>query len=68
MRDPERIPKILQKLQAAWEQVPDWRLGQLVENVKAASEGRMDTFYIEDDQMERGLDELLDQLRGRGEG
>jgi hypothetical protein len=33
MRDPERIEPFLQQLKELWLQVPDWRFGQLVENV-----------------------------------
>ena len=33
MRDPKRIPKILDRLRIVWEKYPDLRLGQLIENV-----------------------------------
>lgn len=33
MRDPERIPEILNRLRTVWEKHPDLRLGQLIENV-----------------------------------
>jgi len=33
MRNPKRIPKILDKIQKLWEEKPDMRLGQLLENV-----------------------------------
>ena len=59
MRDPERITHILQKLERYWVQHPDLRLGQLIENAKAmATRSEIDTFYVEDDVMERGLDAL----------
>jgi len=32
-RDPARIPLLLLKLCALWEMYPDWRFGQLVENI-----------------------------------
>ncbi len=32
MRSPNRIPKILVRLQKLWEKYPDMRLGQLIEN------------------------------------
>lgn len=32
VRDPARIPRLIEALQAAWEKYPDLRLGQLVSN------------------------------------
>lgn len=51
MRDPKRIPVVLEALRAAWEANPDWRLGQLIVNVSE----RRDPFHIEDDDMLRRL-------------
>jgi uncharacterized protein YihD (DUF1040 family) len=57
MRDPNRIPRILEKLRLLWEKSPDLRLGQLVENAKLASNGhQIDTFSVEDDLIEQGMD------------
>lgn len=50
MRNPNRIPKILSLLQQGWDKVPDWRFGQLIENLKRYI-GVKDLFYIEDDEM-----------------
>lgn len=50
MRNPDRIPKILSLLQQGWDKVPDWRFGQLIENLKRYI-GVKDLFYIEDDEM-----------------
>ena len=50
MRNPNRIPEILAMLQKGWEKVPDWRFGQLVENLRTYI-GVDDLFYIEDDKM-----------------
>jgi hypothetical protein len=59
MRDPQRIPRILEKLRKVWEHSPDLRLGQLVENaLKFSTNHNSDTFNVEDDAMERGLDTL----------
>ena len=33
MRDPNRIPALLQELQQLWQKHPDLRLGQLVANI-----------------------------------
>ena len=54
MRDPNRIPKVLDYVRRAWERNPDLRLGQLIVNL--TSERFADLFYVEDDQ-------LLDVLR-----
>ena len=62
MRDPKRIPQILQKLEVIWKKYPDMRLGQLVENAKLQSPSpNIDTFYLEDDDLKVGLDFLLHQ-------
>ena len=59
MRDPKRIDRMLKKLEELWKQNPDWRLGQLVFNSAAhAGWDNYDVFYCEDDQMERGLEQL----------
>lgn len=44
MRDPKRIPEVLEAVRHAWEKYPDLRLGQLL---SCAATG--DPFYLEDD-------------------
>lgn len=58
MRDPKRIPEILKLLQECWENVPDWRFGQLIENLKRYI-GSADLFYIEDDKFVQYLKEFF---------
>lgn len=48
MRNPERIPEILKELEKFWEQVPDWRLGQVISNLNYEILGNNDPFYLED--------------------
>lgn len=53
MRDPARIPRILEAIRVEWEKSPDLRLGQLLRN---AGRGDSDDFarwffYIEDDRL-----------------
>ena len=55
MRDIRRIERIIDKLRLYWMEVPDWRFGQLIENLKRYS-GKYDLFYVEDDQFEQILD------------
>ena len=50
MRDPNRIPEFLATVQMCWEKVPDWRFGQLIENLKRFMD-KQDLFYIEDDDL-----------------
>ena len=50
MRDPNRIPEFLAIVQRCWEKVPDWRFGQLIENLKRFM-NKQDLFYIEDDDL-----------------
>jgi uncharacterized protein YihD (DUF1040 family) len=63
MRDPNRIPRLLQKLEIYWKQNPNLRLGQLVEIIHHHSDTKADVFYVEDDELEHGLEKLLDQNR-----
>ena len=50
MRDPKRITPLLIELEKQWERFPDWRFGQLIENIKRFYDIN-DLFYIEDDKM-----------------
>lgn len=55
MRDPARISRILGKLEKAWKESPDMRLCQLLDGAV----GGEDTFYLEDDKLERALDRWI---------
>ena len=59
MRDPNRIPKVMALLEEGWRKVPDWRFGQLVENLKRYI-GVQDLFYMEDDQLEKVIKDYFD--------
>lgn len=50
MRNQMRIPKTIQLIEHYWLKVPDWRLGQLIENIKTFA-GIDDLFDIEDDEL-----------------
>lgn len=58
MRDPQRIPRVLNLLGKVWAEVPDWRLGQLIENI-ARDMGWNDAYYMEDDDLEKELKKRL---------
>jgi len=54
MRDPERIPRILDQLQELWERVPDQRFGQFLINHGIVTDD-VHVWYREDDQLEKAL-------------
>lgn len=61
MRDIERIPRIMRRLEALWLQNPDMRFGQLVENVWndcRGDEGHPCHFGSEDHTFERRLTQV----------
>lgn len=62
MRDPNRIDKIMPLIQEAWSLVPDWRLGQLIENFKRSFE-KEDLFFVEDDYMEKAWKAYIEYLK-----
>ncbi len=52
MRDPERIPLVLQEIERAWRLHPDWRLGQLVCNLAAWIDASQNIVWdVEDDAL-----------------
>lgn len=53
MRDHKRIRKICARLAAVWENVPDWRLGQLLLNLlnEYVSRTGRDPFFPEDEEL-----------------
>ena len=59
MRDPKRIPEILALIQQGWEKVPDWRFGQIIENLRRYISTN-DLFYIEDDEMIKKIIDFFD--------
>ena len=62
MRDPRRIKRILALLENAWQEVPDWRLGQLVYNVSECT-GWYSVYCMEDDDFEKGVKELMERWK-----
>jgi len=55
MRDPKRIPSILNAVREAWERQPDLRLGQLLVIAAQPTEPCLELFNIEDQQLVEGL-------------
>lgn len=61
MRDIKRIPYVMNTVEQCWKEVPDWRLGQFIENFKKYV--GVDLFYIEDSKMVELLDNFLEHIR-----
>lgn len=58
MRDPKRIKPLLAEIEKQWERFPDWRFGQLIENMKRFYDIN-DLFYIEDDKMLKLIENFM---------
>lgn len=61
MKDVDRIPKIINKLQFVWNRNPELRLCQLL-SILTKKEKYM-FFYIEDDDLEKCIDKVLSKGR-----
>ena len=59
-RDPERIEEVLYKLGKLWKTVPDWRLGQLLYNLKQNVKPDSDIYYLEDYNLVEQIDKMLE--------
>ena len=65
MRDPSRIPKVLEAIEKIWRLHPDWRLGQLVCNLAAWSDPTQNIVWdIEDDSLMAEVERHLANQRG----
>lgn len=53
MRNPQRISETLDLIEAIWRKYPDFRLGQLIQNVLLADDP--DMYNIEDDVLYQRL-------------
>ncbi len=60
MRDPARIPRILELVRQYWEKSPDLRLGQLMQQMANPP----DLWILEDDLLEQRLRTELARLPG----
>jgi uncharacterized protein YihD (DUF1040 family) len=65
MRDPKRIPEILNQISQCWNTYPDLRLGQLLLNVSAKYS--KDLYYIEDEELVKLLRDFLQTYNKNGE-
>jgi len=60
-RDPKRIGRILEKIEKLWENSPDLRFGQFMQNIFGSAIKDQPIYFKEDDEVE----EILDYLIGR---
>lgn len=65
MRNPNRIDVFCQKLADHWKKVPDWRFGQLLDNVIGFHRG--DPFYWEDDRTMQVFDDFFNTYTEPGD-
>lgn len=63
MRDPGRIPIIINELQQIWKSNPDYRLGQLISVFTKPKEPCHEMFNIEDDEILKGLRHFKNRQR-----
>jgi uncharacterized protein YihD (DUF1040 family) len=67
VRDPNRIPVMMELLKTLWTRHPDLRLGQILVNARDTDHNVFDgdIFYTDDATIERGLRQLLRNTGGR---
>lgn len=63
-RDPKRIDRITELLREAWRLFPDQRLTQLVINTADTKHNCGALFYLEDTEIEKKLESLVNSRRG----
>ncbi len=59
MRDPKRIDEFLNTFKVLWKTYPNLRFGQLVEKIKFEIMGSEDIFYLEEDELEAIMKDIL---------
>ena len=63
MRNPDRIPQVLEEIEQLWRQHPDWRLGQLICNLAAwADPDAASPYDLEDDELVAEIERHMSQL------
>lgn len=67
MRDPDRIPVILDELKEYWIQNPDLRLGQIISNFGGYAGAGRDPSNVEDEDMLQVIRDELDAMEKKNE-
>ena len=62
-RYPKRIKRILEKIKVLWEESPDLRFGQFIQNIFGSIVGDQPIYFKEDDEVEKILDYLLNKKK-----
>lgn len=65
MRDPKRIPEILEAIRDVWEEHPNLRLGQLISITLGIDWKPNDIFYIEDGELLLQIRKTKVRLEGK---
>ena len=60
MRNPGRIKIICEQLASIWQELPDWRLSQLMSNILATK----DCFYMEDNEFIEYIKNYIKNIKG----
>lgn len=61
MRNPNRIPRLMRKIEKFWMRYPDLRLCQMLIGLRIAQDSNL--FMMEDDVTERILDRAIAELK-----
>jgi len=59
MRNPGRIKIICERLASVWQELPDWRLAQLMMNVISTKA----CFYMEDNEFIDYIEKYIEELK-----
>ncbi len=64
MRNPNRIDGYCARLAALWKREPDWRFGQLLNNLLGAyyTQTKKDIFFPEDEEFFLDLEKAFDNI------
>ena len=61
MRDPARIRKVLEMINAYWSVNPDLRFFQMIESLKSQIHIVNDPFYLEDDDLMLQIEDMFEE-------
>ncbi|KKM92816.1 hypothetical protein LCGC14_1214710 [marine sediment metagenome] len=62
-RDPKRIGRILEKIERLWEDSPDLRFGQFIQNIFGSAIRDQPIYFKEDNEIEKLLDYLINKIK-----
>ncbi len=62
-RDPKRIKRILEKIEKLWQNSPDLRFGQFIQNIFGSALRDQPIYFKEDEEIENILDYLINRKK-----